>query len=97
MPAPTTRTHAFIRWLQLKRYQYEVTFPLYMFTPAEKFIFREKTDSLLFLFLSMIVWAATTYLPQHVATMIGRAWFYYAGEERWGAGGGGGEGLKDRG
>lgn len=27
------------RWLQLKRYQYEVTFSLYMLTPTEKFIF----------------------------------------------------------
>lgn len=28
-----------IRWLQRKRYQYEVTFSLYMLTPTEKFIF----------------------------------------------------------
>jgi hypothetical protein len=27
------------RWLQRKHYQYEVTFSLYMLTPAEKFIF----------------------------------------------------------
>ncbi|MCJ1446776.1 MAG: hypothetical protein MMC23_007283 [Stictis urceolatum] len=27
------------RWLQRKRYQYEVTVPLYMMTPTEKFIF----------------------------------------------------------
>jgi len=27
------------RWLQRKRYQYEVTFSLYMLTPTEKFIF----------------------------------------------------------
>lgn len=30
---------AFLRWLQRKRYQYEVTFSLYMLTPTEKFIF----------------------------------------------------------
>ena len=36
-----SRTSAFVRWLQLKRYHYEVTFPLYMFTPAEKFIFSD--------------------------------------------------------
>lgn len=28
-----------IRWLQLKKYQYEVTFSLYMLTSTEKFIF----------------------------------------------------------
>lgn len=28
----------FIRWLQLKRYQFEITMPVYMMTPAEKFI-----------------------------------------------------------
>ena len=28
-----------LRWLQRKRYQYEVTFSLYMLTPMEKFIF----------------------------------------------------------
>merc|ERR1711977_404475 len=33
------------RWLQRKRYQYEVTFSLYMLTPTEKFIF----NSFLFL------------------------------------------------
>ena len=27
-----------LRWLQRKRYQYEVTFSLYMLTPTEKFI-----------------------------------------------------------
>jgi hypothetical protein len=27
-----------LRWLQRKRYQYEVTFGLYMMTPTEKFI-----------------------------------------------------------
>lgn len=28
-----------LRWFQRKRYQYEVTFSLYMLTPTEKFIF----------------------------------------------------------
>lgn len=27
-----------LRWLKRKRYQYEVTFGLYMMTPTEKFI-----------------------------------------------------------
>ena len=33
------RMSELIRWLQRKRYQYEVTFSLYMMTPTEKFIF----------------------------------------------------------
>ena len=28
-----------IRWLQIKKYQYEVTFSLYMLTPTEKIVF----------------------------------------------------------
>ena len=32
-------TSTLLRWLQRKRYQYEVTFSLYMLTPTEKFIF----------------------------------------------------------
>lgn len=35
----TSHISSFIRWLQLKKYQYEVTFSLYMLTPTEKFIF----------------------------------------------------------
>jgi len=65
------------RWLQRKRYQYEVTFSLYMLTPTEKFIF----NSFLFLFFSMIVIAMTLYLPQHLAFLTNRAWFYYHGDE----------------
>ena len=29
----------FVKWLQKKNYQYEVTFSLYMLTPTEKFVF----------------------------------------------------------
>ena len=29
----------------------------------------------------MIIIAASLYLPEHIMTMISRAWFYYAGEE----------------
>ena len=32
-----------LRWLKLKRYQYEVTYSLYMMTPTEKFIFSAYT------------------------------------------------------
>ncbi|CAD6572487.1 MAG: hypothetical protein ASARMPREDX12_005245 [Alectoria sarmentosa] len=66
-----------IRWLQRKRYQYEVTFSLYMLTPTEKFIF----NTFLLLFISLIIVAASLYLPEHVMKMASRAWFYYAGDE----------------
>ncbi len=88
-------TNALLRWLQRKRYQYEVTFSLYMLTPTEKFIFSKPflppsivstkltlfPDSVLFLVLSMIIIAASLYLPEHIATIANRAWFYYAGDE----------------
>jgi hypothetical protein len=37
-------TTSLLRWLQRKRYQYEVTFSLYMLTPTEKFIFSKFTQ-----------------------------------------------------
>lgn len=40
-----------------------------------------KPDSFLFLVLSMIIIAASLYLPEHVTMMAKRAWFYYAGDE----------------
>ncbi|KAL8721800.1 MAG: hypothetical protein Q9225_001600 [Loekoesia sp. 1 TL-2023] len=70
-------TTSLLRWLQRKRYQYEVTFSLYMLTPTEKFIF----NSFLFLFISMIIIAASLYLPEHIVNMWNRAWFYYAGDD----------------
>lgn len=121
-----------LRWLQRKRYQYEVTFSLYMLTPTEKFIFSAflpkplppfhrpcpvpsrpvppgrlvpssqrhmrmleqyktradapplplpPTDSFLFLFLSMIIIAASLYLPEHVAGIANRAFYYWAGDD----------------
>jgi hypothetical protein len=39
------------------------------------------TDSFLFLFFSMIIIAMTLYLPQHIAFLTNRAWFYYNGDE----------------
>lgn len=35
---------ALLRWFQRKRYQYEVTFSLYMLTSTEKFIFSTSTS-----------------------------------------------------
>ncbi|KAG8532063.1 uncharacterized protein KY384_003700 [Bacidia gigantensis] len=85
------------KWLQRKKYQYEVTFSLYMLTPTEKFVFSiqatllmltqllhsltNSLDSFLILFLSMIIIAASLYLPEHVTTVFRRAWFYYAGDD----------------
>ena len=51
----TTRTAALLRWFQLKRYQYEVTFSLYMLTPTEKFIFSELGSFLLTTFCALSV------------------------------------------
>ncbi|GAB7340770.1 hypothetical protein MBLNU457_7143t1 [Dothideomycetes sp. NU457] len=62
-----------LKYLQRKRYQYEVTFSLYMMTPTEKFIF----NSILFLFLAMVTIAASLYLPSHIS-VIGRRAYYYA-------------------
>jgi hypothetical protein len=36
---------ALLRWFQRKRYQYEVTFSLYMLTSTEKFIFSTSKHS----------------------------------------------------
>ena len=39
------------------------------------------TDSFLFLFLSMIIIAASLYLPEHVAGIANRAFYYWAGDD----------------
>jgi Small subunit of serine palmitoyltransferase-like len=44
--ASTSYYAGFRRWLQIKKYQYEVTFSLYMLTPTEKLVF--STPSLCF-------------------------------------------------
>jgi hypothetical protein len=41
LPALFVKPGPMVQWLQRKRYQYEVTFSLYMLTPTEKFIFSE--------------------------------------------------------
>lgn len=113
--APADRSHqrpseaylsSLIRWLQVKKYQYEVTFSLYMLTPTEKFIFsmlahlsfpsscqprprnlaqlmnahRSAIDFVLFVLVSMLVAAASMYLPDHVVVMYRRIWYYVHGE-----------------
>jgi hypothetical protein len=42
----------------------------------------------------MIIIAASLYLPEHITTMLSRAWFYYAGDE---VGVGGAQGVKGQG
>ncbi|KAF1917939.1 hypothetical protein BDU57DRAFT_445272 [Ampelomyces quisqualis] len=66
-----------LRWFQRKRYQYEVTFSLYMLTSTEKFIF----NSVLFLLLSLLVVAASLYLPDHLTVMANRLFYYFSGNE----------------
>ena len=34
-----------VRWLQIKKYQYEVTFSLYMLTPTEKCVFSTSSSA----------------------------------------------------
>ncbi|RDW83885.1 serine palmitoyltransferase small subunit family protein [Aspergillus mulundensis] len=67
---------AFIRWVRLKIYQYEVTFAVYMLTPTEKFIF----NSILLTLISMILTAIYVYLPDHLRTIYGHLYYYWVGE-----------------
>ncbi|KAI5367990.1 Putative small subunit of serine palmitoyltransferase [Septoria linicola] len=66
----------FVKWLQKKNYQYEVTFSLYMLTPTEKFVF----NSILFLTFSLFLIASVVYLPNHIMTMSRRTYYYFAGD-----------------
>ncbi|KAF1844755.1 uncharacterized protein K460DRAFT_405039 [Cucurbitaria berberidis CBS 394.84] len=66
-----------LRWFQRKRYQYEVTFSLYMLTSTEKFIF----NSVLFLLLSLFIIAASLYLPEHLNIITRRLSYYFSGNE----------------
>ncbi|KAL2405847.1 hypothetical protein ABEF95_002602 [Exophiala dermatitidis] len=67
---------SFVRWVQLKKYQYEVTFSLYMLTATEKFIF----NLILFILVSLLVTAALFYLPNHLAVIYNRIYYYVNGE-----------------
>jgi hypothetical protein len=91
---------ALLRWFQRKRYQYEVTFSLYMLTSTEKFIFSTPPlppplsptrsqgwtqltylDSVLFLLLSLLIIAASLYLPDHLTIIANRLFYYFSGNE----------------
>ncbi|GAD91514.1 hypothetical protein NFIA_050560 [Paecilomyces variotii No. 5] len=65
-----------IRWVRLKIYQYEVTFAIYMLTPTEKFIF----NSLLLTLITLLSTAAYVYLPDHVKSICGHIYYYWAGD-----------------
>ncbi|ROT39178.1 hypothetical protein SODALDRAFT_332602 [Sodiomyces alkalinus F11] len=67
---------SFGRWLHLKQYQFEVTYTVYMFTPWEKFFMY----TIVFLLAGLTFIATVLYLPQHLAFIVGRAWFYMHGE-----------------
>ncbi|KAL2855438.1 hypothetical protein BJY01DRAFT_243163 [Aspergillus pseudoustus] len=67
---------AFVRWVRLKIYQYEVTFAVYMLTPTEKFIF----NSLLLTLISMILTAIYVYLPDHLRSIYSHLHYYLVGE-----------------
>lgn len=68
----------FSKWIQLKIYQFEVTYSVYMLTPMEKFFIY----SLLFLLTSLTSIAVFLYLPRHVSFIINRAWFYAHGDSQ---------------
>ncbi|KAF3400003.1 hypothetical protein F1880_008258 [Penicillium rolfsii] len=65
-----------VRWVRLKIYQYEVTFAIYMLTPAEKFIF----NSLLLTLITMIATGIYIYLPDHLRSIYGHLYYYWVGE-----------------
>ncbi|KEZ39663.1 hypothetical protein SAPIO_CDS9602 [Scedosporium apiospermum] len=67
---------SFVRWLELKKYQLEVTFSVYIYTPFEKFIFW----SFVFLLASLTFIATILYLPHHIIFLMNRAWFYAHGD-----------------
>ncbi|RMD41489.1 hypothetical protein DV735_g3644, partial [Chaetothyriales sp. CBS 134920] len=73
---PSTPMASLIRWLQVKKYQYEVTFSLYMLTPTEKIIF----NIILLTLTSLLLTAAVFYLPNHLMIISNRIWYYIHGE-----------------
>ncbi|CAK1362269.1 hypothetical protein CB0940_02456 [Cercospora beticola] len=82
----------FVKWLQKKNYQYEVTFSLYMLTPTEKFVF----NSILFLTFSLFLIASVIYLPNHILTMSRRTYYYFAGDNVNNTLAGGANGVAER-
>lgn len=75
-PTSVSPISAVLRWLRLKKYQYEVTFSLYMLTSTEKLVF----NTILFILISLLVTAAYAYLPGHILVIYGRVSYYISGE-----------------
>ncbi|KAK6359118.1 hypothetical protein TWF696_000285 [Orbilia brochopaga] len=63
-------------WFRRKLLLFEVTFCPYVMTPSEKWAFY----TFLFLFLGLFAAAVALYLPQHVQTVVRRAYFYVVGD-----------------
>ena len=60
------------------RNSYSVRLP---FTTISTIILITLADSFLFLFLSMIIVAASLYLPEHISSIMRRVCFYWGGDE----------------
>lgn len=67
---------SFTRWVALKKYQIEVTFCVYIFTPGEKALFW----STVFLLTALTFIATILYMPQHINFIMNRAYFYLLGQ-----------------
>ncbi|EAT91200.1 hypothetical protein SNOG_01551 [Parastagonospora nodorum SN15] len=54
-----------------------------MLTSTEKFIFTDtrRLDSVLFLLLSLLIIAASLYLPDHLTIIANRLFYYFSGNE----------------
>ncbi|KAJ9612097.1 hypothetical protein H2200_003692 [Cladophialophora chaetospira] len=72
----TSYLTSLVQWFRLKNYQYEVTSSLYMLSRTEKIIF----NFILFLLVSLLVTAATLYLPSHIAVIYNRMSYYVLGD-----------------
>ncbi|KAI5294359.1 hypothetical protein KEM52_004176 [Ascosphaera acerosa] len=86
--APSPRRsyfRAFIDWLKLKNYQYEVTFAVYMLTPVEKCIFTPSipsffTDTLVLTLFALSLTAFYFYFPNFIITFWQKILYYFLGE-----------------
>ncbi|KAI5299595.1 hypothetical protein KEM56_003109 [Ascosphaera pollenicola] len=67
---------SFLGWCKRKNYQYEVTFAVYMLTPAEKAIL----NSLVITLLTLLVTATYIYLPNSLLAFWQKVLYYALGE-----------------
>ncbi|KAI2605248.1 uncharacterized protein GGS25DRAFT_422360 [Hypoxylon fragiforme] len=78
----TTKLASLARWARLKKYRIEVTYGVYVFTPAEKFVFW----TVFCLLFTAISFAAFLFTRRNVLLLVR----YYAAWYVGGNGGGGG-------